>query len=210
VNEPSKQISPKPLLRIENLQGEHFGPVSLNVSTHECVALYGPSGSGKSQFLRAITDLDPNQGTIWLNGKPRGEFLPTEWRKRVGLLPAESRWWSDTVGDHFDEPVDDKLAALGLDERIMAWPVSRLSSGERHRLALLRLLANQPRVLLLDEPTANLDPENTRRVEALVKDYIHHTQGGGVWVSHDFAQIENLANKVIRFENGQLVSSKDQ
>jgi UDP-glucose/iron transport system ATP-binding protein len=202
VSEPSKQISTKPLLRIENLQGDHFGPVSLNVSAHECVALYGPSGSGKSQFLRAITDLDPNQGTIRLNGKPRGEFLPTEWRKRVGLLPAESRWWSDTVGDHFNEPVDDDLAALGLDERIMEWPVSRLSSGERHRLALLRLLGNRPRVLLLDEPTANLDPRNTRRVEVLVEDYIHRTQGGAIWVSHDFAQIENLADKILRFENG--------
>jgi putative ABC transport system ATP-binding protein len=210
VSDLSKQISPKPLLRIENLQGNHFGPVSLNVSTQECVALYGPSGSGKSQFLRAITDLDPNQGTIWLSGKPRGEFLPTEWRKRVGLLPAESRWWSDTVGDHFNEPVDDDLTALGLDAGIMEWQVSRLSSGERHRLALLRLLSNRPRVLLLDEPTASLDPRNTRRVEVLVKDYIHRTQGGAVWVSHDSAQIESLADKILKFENGQPVSRKGQ
>jgi putative ABC transport system ATP-binding protein len=210
VSEPSKQISPKPLLRIENLQGDHFGPISLNVSTHECVALYGPSGSGKSQFLRAIADLDPHLGTIWLNGKPRGEFLPTEWRKRVALLPAEFRWWSNTVGNHFDESVDVDLAALGLDERIMEWPVSRLSSGERHRLALLRLLGNRPRVLLLDEPTANLDPRNTRRVEVLIKDYIHRTQGGAIWVSHDFVQIESIADKVLRFENGQPVSRKCQ
>ena len=210
MKEPPQKISTEPLLRIENLQGDHFGPVSLNVNTHECVALHGPSGSGKSQFLRAITDLDPNQGTIRLNGTPRGEYPPTEWRKRVGLLPAESRWWTDRVGDHFGEPVDDGLTALGLDEKIMQWQVSRLSSGERHRLALLRLLANRPHILLLDEPTANLDPRNTRRVEELVKDYIHRNQGGAVWVSHDFVQIENLADKLMRFENGQLVSGKGQ
>jgi ABC-type iron transport system FetAB ATPase subunit len=82
--------------------------------------------------------------------------------------------------------------------------VIRLSSGEKQRLALLRLLANQPRVLLLDEPTANLDPENTRRVEAVIREYCRERAAAVVWVSHDREQAARVADRQFEVADGRL------
>lgn len=195
------------VLNIEDLKGDFFGPVSLQLHARERFWLSGPSGSGKSCFLRAIADLDPNRGLVSLDGKPRSAILPEQWRKRVALLPAESRWWAETVGAHF--PVHDgyRLDALGFDSSVLGWSVSRLSSGERQRLAVLRLLVNRPRILLLDEPTANLDHENTVRVEALITEYVDQTHSCVLWVSHDKQQAERVGGRIIHFANGQLVKT---
>jgi len=96
------------------------------------------------------------------------------------------------------------VEALGLDARLLGEPVARLSSGERQRCALLRLLANEPQVLLLDEPTANLDPLSAQRVEAVVADYRQTRQAAVIWVSHDPAQIARVADRHLRFADGTL------
>ena len=70
----------------------------------------------------------------------------------------------------------------------------RCSSGEKQRLSILRLLANRPKVLLLDEPTANLDAENTRNVEALLIDYLTENNAVALWVSHDHAQLKRVVS----------------
>jgi len=81
--------------------------------------------------------------------------------------------------------------------------VMRCSTGERQRLALIRLLCGQPKVLLLDEPTASLDEKNVQAVEALVKEYL---LAGGVviWVSHDSNQIQRVADRHYRITGNQL------
>ncbi|MDX1335484.1 MAG: ATP-binding cassette domain-containing protein, partial [Gammaproteobacteria bacterium] len=79
--------------------------------------------------------------------------------------------------------------------------VSRLSSGERQRLALLRMLENSPRVLLLDEPTANLDRENTLLVENMIARYVQDHEAAAVWVSHDAEQQERLGVPVLILDN---------
>lgn len=145
------------LLIIENLRSALFGPVSVNVDEGECIAVMGPSGAGKSLFLRSVADLDPNDGQVALSGELREDMPAFEWRRRVALVPAESGWWADRVGEHFppgwSDP--DALAALGLGADILGWEVDRLSSGERQRAALARCLARNPVALLLDEPTAS-------------------------------------------------------
>ena len=140
-----------------------FGPLSLDVDAGDCVCISGASGTGKSQLLRALADLDPHEGQLWLASRPCTEMPAHEWRAAVGLLPPESSWWLPAVHEHFRDGMPVPLERVGLTTAILDKPVTRLSSGERQRLALLRLLANRPRVLLLDEPTANLDPDNTRR-----------------------------------------------
>lgn len=170
----------------------------------ECVCLSGPSGSGKTVLLRAVADLDPHAGTARLDGRSAETFHPTQWRQAVGLLPAESQWWHDRVGPHFHRIEHERWERLGFEAGAVNWSVARLSTGERQRLALLRLLANGPRALLLDEPTASLDPENTERVEALIDAYRHAMEAPLLWVSHDPAQIRRVADRHFRIDNGRL------
>ncbi|MCP4043079.1 MAG: ATP-binding cassette domain-containing protein, partial [Gammaproteobacteria bacterium] len=175
-----------------------------SLNTGECIAVSGPSGGGKTCLLRVVADLDPCEGKIWLDGVSRDHFPPPSWRRFVGLLSPESAWWDDVVGVHFDNPDTNLLKELRFPANVMDWTVSRLSSGERQRLALVRLLCNRPRVLLLDEPTANLDPANVARVEELVTEYRHTTDAAVLWVSHDPQQLARVGGRHLRMVAGRL------
>jgi ABC-type iron transport system FetAB ATPase subunit len=192
------------LLQIRNLSRATFGPVTLDIAGGDCLCIYGPSGAGKSQLLRAIADLDPHDGDLLLDGVPACEMTPAGWRTRVGLLPPDSNWWFNTPGEHFNNGMPVPLEQIGLTGAVLDQPVARLSSGEKQRLALLRLLANKPRVLLLDEPTANLDPENTRRIEAVIADYRKVNDAAVLWVSHDRQQVARVANRSLEFGHGDI------
>ncbi len=182
-----------PRLAVRGLRGAHFGPVGFELPPGGLIFVQGPSGAGKSRLLRAIADLDPSEGEVRLDGTAREAVPAARWRRLVGLLPAEPQWWAPRVRDHFDpQPAAAELDALGLDAGILDRPVGGLSSGERQRLALLRLLANRPRVLLLDEPTANLDPANTRRVEGLIAGQRKRDGVGVIWVGHQPDQRERI------------------
>jgi len=192
-------------LDVVGLRVDGVGPIDLCLAEGECLVLSGPSGAGKSRLLRAIADLDAHEGRVTCQGTAAGDLMPSEWRRRVGMLAADSQWWRDRVEEHFDVPPPiERLEALDLEPGLLGEPVARLSSGERQRFALLRLLANRPRVLLLDEPTANLDPGNVTRVEKLVADYMA-TEGAAVmWVSHDPLQTTRVAHRQVRLEAGRL------
>ena len=193
-----------PLLQINMLRRLMTGPVTLAVDEGDCLCISGPSGSGKSLLLRAIADLDPHEGQVLLQGKPAVDIPPAVWRTRIGLLPPESSWWLPQVKDHFRNGVPVPLEHIGLSGDILEQPVVRLSSGEKQRLALMRLLSNRPRVLLLDEPTANLDPENTRRVEAVITEYRRAHKAAVIWVSHDPEQVARVANRYYELRDGTL------
>lgn len=193
------------MLQVLGVQVMHIGPVSLSVHAGECVALSGESGSGKSILLRALIDLIPHQGDVVLDNINCQSMSATEWRSQVGYLPAESAWWSERVGDHFDDACQPQwLKALGFDQTVMDWEVARCSTGERQRLALLRLLCRKPRVLLLDEPTASLDRQNVSQVEALITEYQQLHQIPVLWVSHDPEQIQRVAQHEYRLIQGNL------
>jgi ABC-type iron transport system FetAB ATPase subunit len=184
----------------------------LTVSGGECVVIAGPSGAGKSRQLRVVADLDPGPadraGVIQLDGVDHLNYSGVEWRRRVAYLAAESQWWFDDVASHFPvSPSIEDLQALGLPAKLLQQPVRRLSTGERQRLALLRLLAGEPRVLLLDEPTAALDPRSTRAVERLVTDYRNRNQAAVVWVSHDVGQARRIANRYFSLADGHFVEA---
>jgi ABC-type iron transport system FetAB ATPase subunit len=181
-------------LRLQAVRPKVLEPVDLALDPGELVFLSGPSGSGKSLLLRAVADLDPHDGEAWLDGKARSSMPAPEWRRRVGFLPAESHWWAELVGDHFAAMPDGLLNRLGFEPDVLGWSVGRLSTGERQRLALARLLSLSPEALLLDEATANLDPVNRERVERLIEE-LREEQGTAVlWVSHDLAQRARLSD----------------
>ena len=186
-------------LRVHTLKG-----IDLQIEPGRCVGLTGPSGSGKSLFLRALADLDPHEGRVRLEGVEAGQMPAHQWRQLVGLLPAESAWWHDSVGPHLGEAPAEWLNALGFDDGVLGWQISRLSSGERQRLALLRLLVLQPKVLLLDEPTANLDHANIERVEALLAEVRRSRPLMVVWVSHDLEQLRRNCDPIYRVDGDRI------
>lgn len=168
------------------------------------MGVFGESGCGKSLLLRALADLDPHGGEVSLDQVDAQQMSAPAWRTLVALLVADSQWWFDTVGEHFSVLNSGDLARLGFREDVGHWQVSRLSSGERQRLALLRLLQNQPRVLLLDEPTANLDAQNTALFEQFIDDYRMQHDACVVWVSHDREQLARVAQNTYELKQGNL------
>jgi ABC-type multidrug transport system ATPase subunit len=193
-----------PVLRIERLATKLIGPISFEIAAGECLALMGPSGAGKSLLLRAIVDLDPSTGKVTVGERARDDVPANAWRKLVALVPAESGWWADLVGEHFPAKLDatELLGKLGLADALQ-WEVGRLSSGERQRLALARAVCRKPQVLLLDEPTASLDEHATGLVEELIRDCC----GAGMalmLVTHDRRQAERMADRLLQMRDGRI------
>lgn len=194
------------MLDIDNISCLSLTNVSFSVGAGECVAVTGKSGAGKSLLLRSLADLDPNDGDVKLDGRSRNAMAAPDWRRQVVYVPAESGWWADDVGSHFE----DREAATGLLHRMqlppdcLDWPVSRLSTGERQRLALVRAMVLAPKVMLLDEPTSGLDPDTALRAEAVLHERL---SGGGaiILVSHDPAQAKRLASRRFHIEDGDVV-----
>lgn len=179
--------------------------INLTLAPGEIVCLSGASGAGKSRLLRAIADLEPHSGEIRLGEQEQSSTPGHQWRRAVMMVPAESAWWFDTVGEHLNKPMPKALRTLGFSEETSNWPVARLSSGEKQRLALVRALSREPQVLLLDEPTANLDDETTRRVEDWLLSHIREGQRPVLWVAHREDQIRRVARRHFRIEGSQLV-----
>lgn len=196
------------MLRLENLKVPNVEAINLTLMPGECVGLSGESGSGKTRLLRAIADMDEHGGQVYADDVAQDQVRAHEWRRRVALLPAESLWWFDTVQQHFSAH-SEHIAALGFDSEVMTWNVSRCSSGEKQRLSILRMLASCPRVLLLDEPTANLDAGNAERVERLLTDYLAEHNAFAIWVSHDDLQLRRVSRRQYRLEQGRLISMSD-
>ena len=187
------------MLRVEKLRIGSLPSLSFAVADGECLAVEGPSGSGKTRILRAIADLDPNEGQLFLDGIERREMPATDWRKHVRYAAAEPGWWGDTprqtlpATEFADARTLRLLTALGLDETLIDRQISRLSTGERQRLALARALLDEPRVLLLDEPTAALDAGATEMVEEVIRFQLQARRSVLI-ASHDTELLDRLAH----------------
>ena len=121
------------------------------------------------------------------------------------LVPSEAQWWHETVGQHFTVEANAvEWARYGLREEVASWSVSQLSSGEKQRLCLARAITRKPGVLLLDEPTANLDRDNALRLEGLVLQYLKGMERTAIWVSHSEDQLRRVANRRAVMEQKKL------
>lgn len=194
----------RPLFSARGIHTDVIGPWDVALPSGTITALHGPSGSGKSLLLRSLADLDPHTGTLSVAGTDSLEVDGPAWRKCVGMLPSESAWWADSVGDHFADVDPSIVTRLGFDAEVFTWTIDRLSSGERQRLGLARLLAHQPQILLLDEPTANLDEENTALIEGLVGNYVREDERAALWVSHDRDQWRRLGKRQYAIVDSEL------
>jgi putative ABC transport system ATP-binding protein len=199
------------VLQVHDLRTSILKPVSFTLSAGECVAVRGPSGAGKTLLLRAIADLDPNDGVVTLGGRDRSTIAAPLWRRLVGYVPAEPGWWAETVGEHFRDwqAASACLGKLGFSEETRTWPITRMSTGERLRLALVRALVVRPKVLLLDEPTAALDSASEAAVESLIFSRMQ-TGVAVLWVTHNEAQAERIARRKLVIEAGRVCEEADE
>ena len=202
--------TPPPRLRVTGLRSALAGPFDLSLAPGECLAITGPSGSGKSLFLRMIADLDPSEGHVFLDGTERRSMNAPAWRRHVVYNAAEPGWWHESVAAHF--PGEAMAFAATMAPRLALAPslldgqVLQLSTGERQRMALTRALALDSPVLLLDEPTGALDQETTQLVEAVLRERL----AAGVtiaMVTHSPEQAARLGHQHMRMENRHLAAA---
>jgi len=192
----------------------------LDVGRGEVLAVLGPSGSGKSTLLRLLNFLErPSGGALIFDGQP-ADALPLAQRRRVTTVfqrPALLRR-SVTANIAYGlnlrgEKLTEAEAAAWLDRLGLA-PLARqradkLSAGEAQRVALARALVLRPDVLLLDEPSANLDPYNIGLIERLVGEAHAETGMTVVWVTHDIFQARRVAGRVAFLLGGRLVEAAE-
>ncbi len=196
----SSRCESSPLLRVISLKVSPLPPLTFNVADGECLAVEGPSGSGKTRLLRAIADLDEASGQIFVDGAERQEIRGPRWRRLVRYASAEPAWWTATARDALTsssvgsaERLERLLSALDLKLNILDRSLSELSTGERQRLALIRALLDEPRVLLLDEPASGLDEQTAALVVEVVRSQLLANRCV-ILASHDQAQIDQLAH----------------
>jgi putative ABC transport system ATP-binding protein len=200
--------------------------VSLSVGFGERLGVLGPSGAGKTVLLRAIARLDPlDEGAIRWNGQEvRGEVVP-DYRKRVIYLHQRPALLEGTVEDNLRHPfslkahrerafdpqlAEDLLARLGREPGFLPKSSRDLSGGESQLVGLIRALQLDPAVLLLDEPTASLDPATTGTVEGLLDDWLaaEPSRRALVWVSHNADQARRMTGRRVYLRAGQLESEE--
>lgn len=187
------------MLRVAHLKAGPLPPLTFEVENGVCLAVEGPSGSGKTSLLRAIADLDPAPGQVFLDGAERGEQSAQAWRCAVRYCAAEPAWWTDTPRAAMTPGLRDParlerlIGRLGLTSTHLDRSIHLLSTGERQRLALVRSIMDEPRVLLLDEPTAALDAASAALVEELLK-YLLLSGRSMLLASHDQGIIGRLCD----------------
>jgi tungstate transport system ATP-binding protein len=188
---------------------------SLEIEAGKVLALLGPSGAGKSTLLRLLNFLEqPTRGTIRFDHHVVSSPDLTTMRsittvfQRPLLLDTTVRknvtYGLRLRGRHAPAAVDQVLATLGL-ERLADARARTLSGGEMQRVALARALVIEPRVLLLDEPTANLDPANVAIIEAAVRDLPARQGTTVVLATHNLHQARRLAGCIAVLLDGQLI-----
>ena len=193
------------MLEIVKLNNEIFGPVSIDIEAGQSVIIRGPSGSGKTRFMRAVADLDEAKGSVFLNAQDRKDLSGHEWRKRVRFVAADSSWWFETVEEHFPKEFElaNAMNKLGVKPELINAEVTKLSTGERQRLAFLRAIADEPQVLLLDEPTSALDKDTANKLECMIEEV--KAKGTIILIaSHNAEQVERFGPKEIQFDKSGI------
>lgn len=195
--------------------------VSLSIAAGECVALVGANGSGKSTLLRLLHGLvRPSSGSCHIAPDLRQAMLfqrPFMLRSSARNNVALALWLRGTRWARAKALAMQALARVGLQDKA-GQSARTLSGGQQQRLALARAWALQPDMLLLDEPTASLDPRAKRDVEQLIADFVatppHANAGPGepslpltlVFASHNLGQVKRLARRVIYLEQGWVLA----
>ncbi|MEM4643526.1 MAG: phosphate ABC transporter ATP-binding protein, partial [Candidatus Bathyarchaeia archaeon] len=193
--------------------------ITFSVQKGEFFVLLGPNGSGKTTLLKILDLLEePTSGEVWLNGEPVDYSSSKErvmLRRRIGMVFQQTVLFNMSVLDNvayplkvrgernFEQKVKSVLELVQLKgfERKNALT---LSGGEAQRVAIAQALVTEPELLLLDEPTANLDPKNASIVEEVISHINREKEITIIMTTHNVSQVENLADRVAILDGGRM------
>ncbi len=217
---------PPPVLSVENL-AKSFGGlravdgVSFSVSTGEIVGLLGPNGAGKTTTINMILGvLEPTSGRIVIEGVDlrldrSGALALTNFAAVYAPLPGNL-----TVEQNlrvFARLYDIEAVEARIEDLLETYDLKKyrrtkagvLSSGEQTRLTLAKAMLNRPRLLLLDEPTASIDPSAARDIRAGIAGHVEGGQCGVLWTSHNMFEVEAVCDRVLFLSRGRIVLEGD-
>ncbi len=212
----------QPLYRLQQVKKSYAGRYVLDVEqlaihAGEILAVVGPSGAGKSTLLRLLNFLEyPDAGILSYQNQAAAPSLPLELRRTVTTVFQRPALLHDNVENNVayglrlrglrdqHSDVQRMLERMGL-SKLRRAPARTLSGGEAQRVALARAVILKPAVLLLDEPTANLDPYNIKLIEEVIREENQQRQTSMVLITHNIFQARRLADRVALMLDGRIV-----
>lgn len=215
-----------PILSVSSLS-KHYGAtvavdgISFQVAQHEILGLLGPNGAGKTTTINMILGvLEPTSGAIAIDGcdlarRRRQALARTNFAAVYAPLPGNLTvaqnlrvfgmlYCVPRLSDH----IEKTLAEFDL-ARFRNTKCGVLSSGEQTRVALAKAMLNQPRLLLLDEPTASLDPSVAREIRATIRAFAERTGVGVLWTSHNMIEVAEVCHRVLFLSRGHILLEGD-
>jgi ABC-2 type transport system ATP-binding protein len=214
------------VLTVENLRKAYGGTVavervSFHVARNEIVGLLGPNGAGKTTTINMILGvLEPSSGRIEIQGidlaSRRSQALGcTNFAAVYAPVPGNLTVYQNLrifgmiySVDHLTERIEELLDQFDL-RKFRNFKSGVLSSGEQTRVSLAKALLNRPRLLLLDEPTASLDPSTAQEIRASIREFARAGESGVLWTSHNMYEVEEVCDRVLFLSHGQILLEGD-
>jgi putative ABC transport system ATP-binding protein len=188
--------------------------LDLRIKTGELVTIMGASGSGKTTLIRLINRLsERDSGIILLNGNDIESHVPMELRRKIGMVFQVPIVFKGSVRDNLVFGIklwggNTGIGALsrdaGIPENLLDADAGQLSIGEKQRVCIARALANQPEILLLDEPTSSLDALSAQKIEKLLLGLQKERHLTIIWVTHEKEQVERIGGRRLVLRDGRL------
>lgn len=215
-----------PVLEVKSLRKEYpnlvaVDNISFTVRRGEIVGLLGPNGAGKTTTISTILSvLEPSGGSITIDGcnvkTHRSEALArTNFAAVYAQLPGNLTVSQNLriFGLIYDVPYLSERMHEVIEEfdlqKFAGTKCGLLSSGEQTRVSLAKATLNEPRLLLLDEPTASLDPSTARTIRERIKTYAREGKGGVLWTSHNMHEVEDVCDRVLFLSHGKILLEGD-
>jgi ABC-2 type transport system ATP-binding protein len=215
-----------PILAVANLC-KQYGEVvavdglSFQLGTHEILGLLGPNGAGKTTTINMILGvLEPTSGSITIDGyslarRRRQALGRTNFAAVYAPLPGNLTVAQNlrVFGMLYSVPdLSDAIEAVLHDFDLIRFRNTKcgvLSSGEQTRVALAKAMLNEPRLLLLDEPTASLDPSVAREIRETIRHFAERTDVGVLWTSHNMIEVAEVCHRVLFLSHGKILLEGD-